>query len=331
MVALGAMAAAWCIAEGWDAANNPARFDPSFIYDALKLPLFGRAKHASSPPTGAYKSVGAKSSLPAPTLDDYGRPKESECRDVNPATMHILLTNMLGLHDSAVVADRNAGSEVWNQPIQGFDVTNAQNGKLREISKADALKLLEADVSWSSAMPSTSMRPGEFKVDHFSVPRAGTLTVRMTGSGDADLYLRRTTAPTSSAFDARSDRREAVPECHLEVRSGETVYWSLRARGAVSGIGLLSGISSPSAPYIFNPSAVKFFHVKTRVSYGVFAHKPTPELPGKGPQPQPARQTPAIDNYEYVLEADANGKLIGGEWVGESKKKHPDYMWVGGD
>jgi hypothetical protein len=33
------------------------------------------------------------------------------------------------------------------------------------------------------------------------------------------------------------------------------------------------------------------------------------------------------DKYEYILELDDNDNIIGGEWVGESKKLHPDFLW----
>lgn len=32
--------------------------------------------------------------------------------------------------------------------------------------------------------------------------------------------------------------------------------------------------------------------------------------------------------YNYILETDANGEIIGGEWVGSSKKNHPDFLWI---
>jgi hypothetical protein len=32
--------------------------------------------------------------------------------------------------------------------------------------------------------------------------------------------------------------------------------------------------------------------------------------------------------YQYVLELDANGKIIGGEWAIQSKTEHPDFMWI---
>jgi hypothetical protein len=45
------------------------------------------------------------------------------CADSNPGAMHVVLTNSLGIHDQAVVMDRTASSEVWNQPIVGYQVT----------------------------------------------------------------------------------------------------------------------------------------------------------------------------------------------------------------
>ncbi len=33
------------------------------------------------------------------------------------------------------------------------------------------------------------------------------------------------------------------------------------------------------------------------------------------------------DPYEYVLELNAKGEIIGGEWVGSSKEEHPDFLW----
>jgi hypothetical protein len=33
------------------------------------------------------------------------------------------------------------------------------------------------------------------------------------------------------------------------------------------------------------------------------------------------------ETFEYVLEADEYGKIIGGEWIGESRTSHPDFAW----
>jgi hypothetical protein len=33
------------------------------------------------------------------------------------------------------------------------------------------------------------------------------------------------------------------------------------------------------------------------------------------------------DSYEYVLEVDASGTVLGGEWIGGSRSVHPDFVW----
>lgn len=33
------------------------------------------------------------------------------------------------------------------------------------------------------------------------------------------------------------------------------------------------------------------------------------------------------DSYGYVLEPDTGNKSLGGEWISESKKDHPDFLW----
>jgi hypothetical protein len=34
------------------------------------------------------------------------------------------------------------------------------------------------------------------------------------------------------------------------------------------------------------------------------------------------------DVYDYVLELDAAGKIVGGEWIGASRINHPDFLWL---
>lgn len=70
--------------------------------------------------------------------------------------------------------------------------------------------------------------------------------------------------------------------------------------------------------YPFNPQATKFYYVKTTLSYtdvhnnGEFVNK----------------HNPASLVLEYVLEIDAFGDIIGGEWLGTSRNFHPDFLWI---
>jgi hypothetical protein len=36
----------------------------------------------------------------------------------------------------------------------------------------------------------------------------------------------------------------------------------------------------------------------------------------------------ATVRYEYIVELDTAGKVVGGEWVGNSKRLHPDFAWL---
>jgi hypothetical protein len=75
--------------------------------------------------------------------------------------------------------------------------------------------------------------------------------------------------------------------------------------------------------YAFNGSAVKLIQVKAEVDYiGESSSETDGHLGG-----QIDRYT-HTDHYDYVLELDAAGKIIGGEWAGESKLAHPDFLWL---
>ncbi|MDX2094079.1 MAG: proprotein convertase P-domain-containing protein [Kofleriaceae bacterium] len=45
------------------------------------------------------------------------------CADVNAGSLHIVLTNFLGIAQLPLVEDRTANYEVWNQPVLGYEVT----------------------------------------------------------------------------------------------------------------------------------------------------------------------------------------------------------------
>jgi hypothetical protein len=72
--------------------------------------------------------------------------------------------------------------------------------------------------------------------------------------------------------------------------------------------------------YPHNSQASKFFHVRTEVDYITESHaSTTPNAHGEGQE--------RTDPYEYILECNAQGEIIGGEWLGSSIKSHPDFLW----
>eukprot|EP00644_Phytophthora_capsici_P003184 jgi/Phyca11/5713/fgenesh1_pm.PHYCAscaffold_7_\ len=75
------------------------------------------------------------------------------------------------------------------------------------------------------------------------------------------------------------------------------------------------------SPYPFNSEMVFLAYVKTTVSWIVEAYADGP-LVSSG---QVDAYTVSND-YQYVLELDANYAVIGGEWVEGSKTDHPDFL-----
>ena len=74
--------------------------------------------------------------------------------------------------------------------------------------------------------------------------------------------------------------------------------------------------------YPYNTDAKRFVHVKMNFRYVVEGSAST---------------TPFLDridsytrthNYEYLLELDGAGKIIGGEWINYSQSTHPDFLWL---
>ncbi len=81
----------------------------------------------------------------------------------------------------------------------------------------------------------------------------------------------------------------------------------------------------PMAPYPFNPEAVSFQYIETALGYIFETHQSE-----DGNVADHIDDYTGTDEYAYVLELDADGRIIGGEWVGESKQNHPDFLWMPG-
>ncbi|MCA9580258.1 MAG: hypothetical protein KC416_00605 [Myxococcales bacterium] len=74
--------------------------------------------------------------------------------------------------------------------------------------------------------------------------------------------------------------------------------------------------------YKYNPDAVSFREVRMKLDYiteSDASTEPTTE--------HIARYTRS-DRYHYVLELDADDKIIGGEYIGSSQENHPDFLWM---
>lgn len=80
------------------------------------------------------------------------------------------------------------------------------------------------------------------------------------------------------------------------------------------------GLHGPA--YTPNAAAKRFFHMHIAL---ISLNEVTPQRQSNGPGFLPKGLVD--DLYEAVLEADAEGRIIGGEWIGASRDDHPDFLW----
>lgn len=267
------------------------------------------------------KFISSRCNKKDPPTDAQGRPIQGECRDMNPGTWHVIVSNLMGVRKQGFVLDKVFDYEVWNQPGRDYRVTNAVGDKLKEITKAEAIQLLGADETLTSLLATTEVRKDEQKTGSYTAPVQGAYKVKLSGTGDADLYVKKGSAPTLDSFDCRPYEGTSVEECSLTLNAGEVVHWMVSGYGATSNIQVGVATAGGSGSYTYNTAAKKFFHVKMEFRYI------TESRPARVSHIDQLDQYTVAYPLEYVLEADEYGKIIGGEWVGESRTEHPDFAW----
>lgn len=258
------------------------------------------------------------------TFDKYGRPTggAASCRDTNPGTWHVLATNYLGIQKESFVEDRTYDDEVWNQPLRGYRITEQA-----EVTALEANRLIGVPPEGGTTTTRTgAVADGAWNhLGAFPVTAGQQLTVKMTGTGDPDLHVRFGAQPTASTYACRPYATGADETCTLTVPAGATqAYVSVRGYGdgATFSIDVIAGGTIPTA-YVFNDKAAKLYKVHMDVDY---ISESDSNVDGNlGAQIDRYTRT---DKYDYILEVDAQGKVIGGEWLGDSKKNHPDFVWL---
>ncbi|MCA1825632.1 MAG: hypothetical protein LC689_01675 [Myxococcales bacterium] len=254
-------------------------------------------------------------------FDKYGRPSDEACRDSNAGTYHVLLANYLGKMGKAFAEDRTEDAEVWNQPLRGYKVLEKRVVSAQEANRLIGVGIEGGTVTTKTAAPA---KGAWVQLGSFAVAAGQSWQVQMTGSGDADLFVRFGSAPTSGSYACRPYTDGSTEDCSGVVPAGQTTLFvgvhGYTAASVKVSIGV--GGSVPSA-YVFNAKAKKLVYVRADVQY---ISEESPAADGyMTPHIDDFTQT---DSYEYVLELDGNGRIVGGEWVGESKQAHPDFLWL---
>lgn len=254
-------------------------------------------------------------------FDDNGRPVDIACRDSNAGSFHVLITNYLGIQQSSFVFDQTFDDEVWNQPLRDFNVR-----ELREVTPAEAVSILDVRaVGGTQTNLAADIAAGAWKhFDAINVTAGQKFVAQMHGTGDGDLFVQFGSQPTASAYACRPYADGSEETCDVTVPAGQT-----KAYVSVNGytqsnitIEVTAGGSSPTG-YPFNSRAAKLFYARTDVRY---ITESSPSTDGNlGSQIDRYTNT---NSYEYILEVDSAGKVVGGEWARGSKRSHPDFAWL---
>jgi hypothetical protein len=255
----------------------------------------------------------------AVTFDEHGRPM-SACRDTNPGTYHVLLANYLGKQRQAFVEDRTYDDEVWNQPLRGYRVLEK---RVVTVDEANTLVGVQFVGGTTTKRSGTVAKDAWVHEPAIPVTPGQNVVLRMTGTGDADVYVRFGAQPSETAYTCRPYLQGSSEECLLSAPSDATsLYVSVLGYSEENSYSwaLTIGGSKPTG-YVLNAKAASLVFVRTEVQYITEASSETDGHLGGSID----RYTKK-DLYEYVLELDVAGKIIGGEWAGDSKLAHPDFV-----
>jgi hypothetical protein len=107
---------------------------------------------------------------------------------------------------------------------------------------------------------------------------------------------------------------------HYEVWNQPIAEYKVQQMQEITEAQAAALVRDTDAEYDYNPNATRFFHVKTEVDYITESHPST--RPNSGTDAQER-----TDPYEYILECDREGNIVGGEWLGSSRNDHPDFLW----
>jgi hypothetical protein len=313
----------WGIDHGWAAAAilEPApisavqRAGHTFEVHDIKALL--TLMYAGSLP---IKFVGRRSNGAVTAVDLRGRPLDPIDRDIDPGALHLIIANQVGLKGQSVVVDLQINNLVWNQPVRSFRVTNAIEGQLLEITESMAARALGLDVAFQVVLGPTLLAHDERRSGSFTALVDGDFVVGTSGTGDVDLYVKIGGPASENDADRAGRGDDSFERCRLHATAGSVIHWTAIGYQSNSCVQVWIGVpTGVPATYTANPDASRFFLVDLDLRWVTNAD------PAATPRP--------IDDYtrtlplRYVLEADSAGAIIGGEWIGESLRYHPDFLW----
>ena len=251
--------------------------------------------------------------------DDDGRAIQSECRDMNPGSLYVIAANLLGIQHKGFVVDRTWDAQVWNQPVRGYEIT-----RLDPIDAEKAQQLVSGK-KFEKLLTDQRIAKDQKSAGNFEATSDGKVALILTGTGDADLYVRVGSAPTFDTYDCRPFHATSNETCKVDVKKGDKIFWMVSGYAETSTVSLSQGAATDSDTiYAYNDHAEKFYDVTMRLKWITEA---SPQESIADPE-QFVDEHTRTDTYTFVLECDAEGNILGGEYTGHSKKFHTDFLWI---
>jgi len=233
--------------------------------------------------------------------NDNGRVEDGKCQDVNPGSFHVLITNFLGLQGRPIAEDRVYNYEVWNQPIIGYNIETQE-----EISEQKVREFVGPDEQDSNSQPETDQ-------EREQVLRAANTLSEQNFNEDADLNPESTEALLS--YREENGNFESVETLTDEV--------SERAASRLLDYAYDQGwLEDEDVIHDYNENADSYVRVEMSVDYVTESHASSESMF------ENVDRYTRTDDYEYILELDAEGNITGGEWIGRSIENHPDFLWL---
>lgn len=84
---------------------------------------------------------------------------------------------------------------------------------------------VQSALTTTSLFATTSIALNASKTGVYTATVAGQITFRTAGTGDVDLYIRKSVAPTRSAYDVKSDGSTSAEQAKINVAVGDKIFY----------------------------------------------------------------------------------------------------------
>ena len=109
---------------------------------------------------------------------------------------------------------------------------------------------------------------------------------------------------------------------NYEVWNQPIIEWEVTDMNEITAAAANQLLGIEGDIYKYNENAKTFFEVRAKSYYITESQASTK------PFTDEITSYTNTDDYHYILELDADGKINGGEWIGYSQTSHPDFLWL---